>query len=308
MKKISIVMPVHNGEKYISQAIESVLQQSYENWELIIVNDCSTDGTSRIINDYEKKVTRIRVYNNDRNLKLPATLNVGFGYAKGEYFTWTSDDNILLPQFLEVLNRYLNDNEQVDFVYSDYIGIDSEGNELGVRHMLEPENMIYKNSVGASFLYRRKIYDEIGGYSPEWFLVEDYEYWLRVYKQYRMMHVEDILYQYRFHDQSLSKTRLESIIQQTFKMKLYNLPYIAQKIANKEKRYLYFDEIVRALGEEETLRKCLDIDSTYQNHYKLYQKREHLKKMFPTVMQDIVQRIFSKIDNNKIKREDKSIE
>lgn len=308
MKKISIVLPVHNGEKYISQAIESVLQQSYENWELIIVNDCSIDGTSRIINDYEKKDTRIRVYNNDKNLKLPATLNVGFSYAKGDYFTWTSDDNILLPQFLEVLNRYLNDNEQVDFVYSDYIGIDSEGNELGVRHMLEPENMIYQNSVGASFLYRRKIYDEIGGYSPEWFLVEDYEYWLRVYKRYRMMHVEDILYQYRFHDQSLSKTRLESIIQQTFKMKLYHLPYIAQKIVNKEKRYLYFDEIVKALGAEETLRKCLDIDSTYQIHFIRYQKREHLKKMFPTVMQDIIQRIFGKIDNNKIKREDKSIE
>lgn len=308
MKKISIVLPVHNGEKYISQAIESVLQQSYENWELIIVNDCSIDGTSRIINDYEKKDTRIRVYNNDKNLKLPATLNVGFSYAKGDYFTWTSDDNILLPQFLEVLNRYLNDNEQVDFVYSDYIGIDSEGNELGVRHMLEPENMIYQNSVGASFLYRRKIYDEIGGYSPEWFLVEDYEYWLRVYKRYRMMHVEDILYQYRFHDQSLSKTRLESIIQQTFKMKLYHLPYIAQKIVNKEKRYLYFDEIVKALGAKETLRKCLDIDSTYQIHFIRYQKREHLKKMFPTVMQDIIQRIFGKIDNNKIKREDKSIE
>ena len=307
MKKISIVLPVHNGEKYISQAIESVLQQSYENWELIIVNDCSTDGTSRIINDYEKKDTRIRVYNNDKNLKLPATLNVGFGYAKGEYFTWTSDDNILLPQFLEVLKRYLDDNTQVDFVYSDYIGIDSEGNELGIRHMLEPENMLYKNSVGASFLYRRKIYDEIGGYSPEWFLVEDYEYWLRVYKQYRMMHVDDVLYQYRFHEQSLSKTRLESIIQQTYKMKLYYLPYIAEKIINKEKRYLYFDEIVKALGEE-TLRKCLDIDSTYQNHYIRYQKREHLKKMFPTVMQDIIQRIFSKIDNNKIKREDKSIE
>lgn len=302
MKKISIVLPVHNGEKYISQAIESVLQQSYENWELIIVNDCSIDGTSRIINDYEKKDTRIRVYNNDKNLKLPATLNVGFSYAKGDYFTWTSDDNILLPQFLEVLNRYLNDNEQVDFVYSDYIGIDSEGNELGVRHMLEPENMIYKNSVGASFLYRRKIYDEIGGYSPEWFLVEDYEYWLRVYKQYRMMHVEDILYQYRFHDQSLSKTRLESIIQQTFKMKLYHLPYIAQKIVNKEKRYLYFDEIVKALGTEETLRKCLELDSEYLSHYKVYERKEKFKRLFPISVQNIIQRIYSKIDMYKIKR------
>ena len=298
---LCVLMSTYNGEKYVSQAIESVLQQSYENWELIIVNDCSIDGTSRIINDYEKKDTRIRVYNNDKNLKLPATLNVGFSYAKGDYFTWTSDDNILLPQFLEVLNRYLNDNEQVDFVYSDYIGIDSEGNELGVRHMLEPENMIYQNSVGASFLYRRKIYDEIGGYSPEWFLVEDYEYWLRVYKQYRMMHVEDILYQYRFHDQSLSKTRLESIIQQTFKMKLCHLPYIAQKIVNKEKRYLYFDEIVKALGTEETLRKCLELDSEYLSHYKVYERKEKFKRLFPISVQNIIQRIYSKIDMYKIK-------
>ena len=301
MTKISIVLPVHNGEKYISKAIESILQQSYESWEFIIVNDCSTDGTIGIINDYEKKDTRIRIYNNDKNLKLPATLNVGFNYAKGDYFTWTSDDNILLPQFLEVLNKYLDDNEQVDFVYSDYMGIDSEGNELGIRHMLEPEDMLYKNSVGASFLYRRKIYDEIGGYSPEWFLVEDYEYWLRVYKQYRMIHVEDVLYQYRFHDQSLSKTRLDSIIQQTYRMKLYYLSYIAQKITNKEKRYLYFDEIVKALGEE-ALQKCLGLDNGYLQHYNIFIRKEKFKKLFPNRTQNIIQRIYNGMDIYRMNR------
>ena len=82
MKLISIVLPVYNGEAYLADSIESILRQTYENWELIIVNDCSTDHTLEIAESYQKRDPRIRVFSNERNLKLPHTLNAGYAEAR----------------------------------------------------------------------------------------------------------------------------------------------------------------------------------------------------------------------------------
>ncbi|MCI5760300.1 MAG: glycosyltransferase family 2 protein, partial [Eubacterium sp.] len=95
--KISIVMPVYNGERYLAGAIRSVLEQSYPNFELIIVNDASTDGSLKIAEVFAAKDDRIRVYTNEHNQKLPRSLNIGFSHCEGELYTWTSDDNLLLP-------------------------------------------------------------------------------------------------------------------------------------------------------------------------------------------------------------------
>ena len=102
-KLISIILPTYNGEKYIRESIDSILNQTYKNWELIIVNDCSTDQTPTIVDEYATKDSRIKIINNAMNLKLPKSLNIGFKEAKGEYYTWTSDDNIFKPTALEVM-------------------------------------------------------------------------------------------------------------------------------------------------------------------------------------------------------------
>ena len=98
---VSIVLPTYNGENFIAKAIESILKQTYTNFELIIVDDCSSDATNEIINSYAKKDARIRIIKNDVNKKLPASLNIGFDNAKGEYYTWSSDDNEYYPQAFE---------------------------------------------------------------------------------------------------------------------------------------------------------------------------------------------------------------
>lgn len=97
MPKISIILPTYNGQQYIGEAIESIIEQTFQDWELIIVDDCSSDNTLDIIRKYEKQDLRIKVIHNDVNKKLPASLNIGFKYAKGMYLTWTSDDNMYLP-------------------------------------------------------------------------------------------------------------------------------------------------------------------------------------------------------------------
>lgn len=103
---VSIVLPTYNGEEYISRAIQSIINQTYTNWELIIVNDCSTDSTLEIINNFSKQDSRIKIINNDKNMKLPASLNRGFKEANGEYYTWTSDDNEYYPEAIEKMVNF----------------------------------------------------------------------------------------------------------------------------------------------------------------------------------------------------------
>ena len=89
-KKVSIVLPVYNGAAYLAESIESVIAQTYANWELIIVNDCSTDDSLAIASKYASQDDRIKVYSNPQNLKLPKTLNAGFEQADGAYAVFAS--------------------------------------------------------------------------------------------------------------------------------------------------------------------------------------------------------------------------
>ena len=84
---ISIVLPIYNGEKYMRQSIDSIIGQTYQNWELLIVDDSSTDGTAAIAAEYVQKDSRIQYYKNPQNMRLPRTLNRGFSLAKGAYLT-----------------------------------------------------------------------------------------------------------------------------------------------------------------------------------------------------------------------------
>ena len=91
---ITIVLPVYNGSRYLSTALDAILSQTYKNFELIVVDDCSTDTTPKILTDYSFQDSRIRTIRNETNLKLPTSLNVGHQAGRGSFFTWTSDDNI----------------------------------------------------------------------------------------------------------------------------------------------------------------------------------------------------------------------
>ena len=85
--KISVILPTYNGERWLAESIKSVIDQTEHNWELIIVNDCSKDNTLKIAQSFAERDKRIFVISNEVNKKLPATLNIGFSYAKGKYLT-----------------------------------------------------------------------------------------------------------------------------------------------------------------------------------------------------------------------------
>ena len=129
--KISIVLPVYNGRKYIRESIDSILGQSFTDWELIAVDDGSADGTAEILSEYVSRDDRISVIYNPVNQKLPKSLNIGFSRAKGGYLTWTSDDNRYLPDALETMAEYLDKNTDAAIVRSDYYFINESGERFG---------------------------------------------------------------------------------------------------------------------------------------------------------------------------------
>jgi glycosyltransferase involved in cell wall biosynthesis len=212
---VSIVLPTYNGSRYLSEAIESCAQQTYSHWELIIVDDASVDETPQIIAHWTKQDSRIRSLRNKTNCKLPNALNTGFATANGDLLTWTSDDNKYRPNALATMVNFLENNSEVDLVYSDFSKIDEQGQVIDQICVADPQQLAVVNCVQGSFIYRRTVYESIGGYDEGLRLVEDWDYWLRTLRDFELAPLHQDLYEYRSHAESLTRTKKVQVKQAT---------------------------------------------------------------------------------------------
>jgi glycosyltransferase involved in cell wall biosynthesis len=200
--KISIILPTYDGAKYIRRSIESCLNQTYKNIELIIVDDGSTDQTYQIVTSYKDK--RLKYIRHNENKGLPHALNTGFAKAAGEYLTWTSDDNCYANKAIEKMLSFLKD-KQCSFVFCDYYRFNEEKpSSLKIVRLPDVPTLENQNDIGACFLYSRRVKEVIGDYDPDAALAEDYDYWIRVSKKFSMCHLAEPLYIFRKHATSLS--------------------------------------------------------------------------------------------------------
>lgn len=202
-EKISIVMPTYNGLRHIRQSIESCLNQTYKNIELIVVDDGSVEDIKSVIDTYNDN--RIKYIRHGKNLGLPKALNTGFSATTGGYLTWTSDDNYYAPEALETMACYLKENNKIDFVYTDFYILNEEGKIIQKGVVPDPEVLKEYYCVGYCFLYTRKVYETIGKYDSKYFLSEDYDYFLRIYNNFKMAKISQAVYYYRVHNNSLSE-------------------------------------------------------------------------------------------------------
>lgn len=202
--KVSIVLPTYNGVRYLRDSILSCLRQTHRHFELIIVDDGSTAPVEPIVREFGD--SRIRFIRHPQNQGLPASLNTGFRATTGEFCTWTSDDNLYLPDAIQTLVAFLQTYTPVDFVYADSFRIDESGviDPHVVIKTRPPETLRQDNYIGACFLYKRDVYTAIGDYDREAVLAEDYDYWVRVSQQFTMQRLFRRLYCYRFHSSSLT--------------------------------------------------------------------------------------------------------
>lgn len=202
---VSIVLPTYNQAHFLRFALDGIFHQTFQDFELIVVNDGSTDCTEEVLHKYQRKFPFTVI--NQENQKLPAALNTGFRAVRGKYLTWTSSDNVMLPGMLASLVGALDQNPDVGLVYSDWQIINDMGACVkDIRTLdFDPLLLMRINYINACFLYRREVQEKIGFYNPDYYLVEDWEYWYRISEQYNMLRVPEVLYQYRVHSNSLTK-------------------------------------------------------------------------------------------------------
>lgn len=222
--RVSMVMPVHNGARWLSDAIASVLAQDYADFELILVDDASSDESPAIMADAAARDTRVRLVRLDTNIGLPAALNTGFAAARGELHSWTSDDNLLRPQMLRRLVETLDARPDADIVHADFTLIDENGAETGRSRVGPIDRLLFGNNIGACFLYRARVTEALGGYDVGLFGVEDYDFWLRAAQRFSFVTLNENLYLYRKHGGSLTSQRGDQIQDLTARIVERSLP------------------------------------------------------------------------------------
>lgn len=221
---ISIVLPTHNGCLHILESIKSCQDQQYTKWELIVVDDASTDNTPHILHQLSSSDPRIQIIRHDLKRNLPAALNTGFAHTKGEFLTWTSDDNYYRPNALKAMLLLLQDHPDIDVVYTDFTVVDELGRFLKFEMVRSSEDLLKGNCVGPSFLFRREVMETIGPYAEDLILAEDYDFWLRVSTRFCMFPLHQDLYCYRIHPNSLTSLSIDRRHRVTEKALARNLP------------------------------------------------------------------------------------
>lgn len=209
---ISVVMSVYNGDKYLAEAIDSVLSQSYSNFELIIVNDGSTDSSIEIIYEYINKDDRIIVINRE-NKGLPYSLNEGIAKARGEYIARMDADDICLPDRFEKQIEYLNKNNlDLCGTFIERFGDNINNNIL--KHPLKHNDIKFRLLFTSSFAHptvmmKKEIFNKVK-YRPMYKVAQDYQLWIDIVNAgFKVGNLPEVLLRYRVHEEQASIDKLK---------------------------------------------------------------------------------------------------
>ena len=205
---VTVLMPVYNGEKYLAESIESVLNQTYTNYEFLILNDGSTDNSINIINTFYDD--RINLVTNSHNLGLTATLNKGINIAKGRYIARLDQDDISNKTRVELQVEYLINNPDIVLVGTNCEYIDSKNTINGkwttATTHFDIINSFYKQNPFAhsSVMFNKKKVINVGGYPKNYIYAQDLALWIRICSKYRVANLNENVTQIRIHDQQVT--------------------------------------------------------------------------------------------------------
>lgn len=211
--RVTVLMPIYNGEAFVRDAVESILTQTYRNFELLVVDDGSTDATLNIVRSYDDD--RLRVLQNAQNLGLPAALNVGVRAARGALIARQDVDDISYPDRLKRQVAFLDANPAVVVLGTQFVSLNERGRRrplhlwmkcrsaLGIRWQLMFENAFVHSSV----MFRRDVVlTQFDGYDERFPACEDVDLWARVARRYPLRNLPEFLMAYRGRTASVSGT------------------------------------------------------------------------------------------------------
>jgi len=204
MPEVTVLMAVYNGMPYLPLAIESILVQTFSDFEFLIVNDCSTDNTRDVILSYDDP--RIQLLDNEENIKQTRSLNRGLEHARTELVARMDADDISHPRRLEMQVAYLRDHPEVVAVGTNLRWIDQTGKVTGL--WIRPEHdlalrwmqLFVCPIAGGAVMFRKSVvWDKLGGFDPSIRFAQDWDLWSRVLPEYKLANVPDLLIDVRQH-------------------------------------------------------------------------------------------------------------
>ncbi len=269
---ISVILPAYNAEKYIRESLESILSQTFSDFEFIIINNGSTDSTVSIVQSYSDP--RIKLINNSENLGLIASLNLGLQAARGKYIARMDHDDISYPTRFEKEHAYLESHPDIVIVGTWSTIIDPSGNVIKIhknslRHNVIKYELLFGNSIThPSIMMRRKEILELGGYDPQWINTEDYNLYSRAVKKYELTNLPEPLLYYRVHGGSLTGSPDSQAIihENTKKMIRKNISYY---IPVTDEDHHLITQVLTARHPNPKL-KFAHVWTAHQLHKKLY--------------------------------------
>lgn len=256
MPAISCVMPCYNREEYVAEAIESVLNQTFRDFEFIIIDDGSTDNTPEIIEEYAKNDNRIIFLQNEENKGISYSRNRANTVAKGKYIAVMDSDDISEPERFEKEIEYLENHEDIGIVGTQYFYFLGDDKNNGFFTHFETEDrqkrlkILYASPIAhATILMRKSIIDKYNiRYDSSYDGVEDYELWTRMIKITKFHSLSESLYRVRGHNNNISKESprktatifkiynniLKDIVAEDFHIPVYENPENTSSLALRE--------------------------------------------------------------------------
>lgn len=208
---ISIVMPAYNAEKFIRKSIDSILAQTYTNFELLVADDCSKDNTRAVIESYTDP--RIKLHHNAENSGYLKTCNKLLGLSKGEYLSFMDADDYSHPERFAIQLQTLQNNPDYAVCGCNLLYVDEEGNELYCSKFVGNSDEIRETMLNGEFLYSpntylfpREVGETVGFYHPYFDRIgaEDYYWTALIIQKYKIINIPQALYYYRFNPASIS--------------------------------------------------------------------------------------------------------
>lgn len=271
---ISVIMPVYNAEKFVFEAIKSIVDQTYTNWELIIINDGSSDSSINIIKEFDDK--RIRIYENELNKGIAFSRNRAIDLANGKYIAIMDNDDISLPNRFEDQVNYLENHNEIDVLSGACEVIDSNGellkrntsvlkNPKYIRAKLLFQNVFFNGTV----MLRKNLIDENNiRYRENQYGMEDFCFWVECSKKMEMTSIDSCIYKYREHENNETK----NIKTKAFKEREKAYSYI-QKLSLEKSGFKLEEsdyKIIFSLLKEE--RVCLENKEDIEPLFKVLSK------------------------------------
>lgn len=260
MTLVSIIMAARNSEKYIAQAIESVLLQTYKKFEFIIIDDASTDSTYKIIKQYKKSDRRIRVHRNKKRKGPAQSRNIAIELSKGKWISVIDSDDSFFPRKIEKQINLAKKENNIIFIGTSLLFTDNSGRHVAYykyknnSHLIKNNILKNKNFPPHSSYFIKKDYlKKINSYNPRYLMAPDYDLLLRLqmFKEKKFAVCEEVLTKVRIHDQNRSLKKINNFSQLDFAilaninfqiLKIFNIDP-AKKLSNKD--WIKFMEVLK---------------------------------------------------------------